>query len=152
MNMPDFSRFSAPIMDAIRQQAAAMPDTPAFGPGREQQERWQALLKAQLENHQAQSRYQALLGKVMEQAFVVFEGKLAEHEAPGRQLGSVRAVYDLWTAAAEQAYAEIALSPQFGVAYGEMVNAQMRLRLANQNELEREIGRASGRERVCQYV
>src|SRR3546814_19310708 len=88
MNMPDFSRFSAPIMDAIRQQAAVMPDTPAFGPGREQQERWQALLKAQLENHQAQSRYQALLGKVMEQAFVVFEGKLAEHEAPGRHLGS----------------------------------------------------------------
>src|SRR3546814_13196363 len=87
-----------------------------------------------------------------EQAFVVFEGKLAEHEAPGRQLGSVRAVYDLWIDAAEQAYAEIALSPQFGVAYGEMVNAQMRLRLANQNELEREIGRASGRERVCQYV
>src|SRR3546814_13439405 len=91
MNMPDFSRFSAPIMDAIRQQAAVMPDTPAFGPGREQQERWQALLKAQLENHQAQSRYQALLGKVMEQAFVVFEGKLAEHEAPGRHLGSLRA-------------------------------------------------------------
>src|SRR3546814_11269373 len=73
----------------------------------------------------------------MEQAFVVFEGKLAEHEAPGRHLGSVRAVYDLWIDAAEQAYAEIALSPQFGVAYGEMVNAQMRLRLANQNELER---------------
>src|SRR3546814_15835472 len=80
MNMPDFSRFSAPIMDAIRQQAAAMPDTPAFGPGREQQERWQALLQDQLEHHQAQSRYQALLGQVMEPAFGVFGGKLAEHE------------------------------------------------------------------------
>src|SRR3546814_18986860 len=107
MNMPDFSRFSAPIMDAIRQQAAVMPDTPAFGPGREQQERWQALLKAQLENHQAQTRYQALLGKVMEQAIVVFEGKLAEHEAQGRHLGSVSAVNDLWLDAAEQDHGEM---------------------------------------------
>lgn len=137
MHMPDVSRFGAPIMDAIRQQSAALVEMPAFGPGREQQERWQALLKAQLDNHKAQSRYQALLGKVMEQALVVFEGKLAEHEAPGRQLGSVRAVYDLWIDAAEHAYAEIALSPEFGAAYGEMVNAQMRLRLANQDELER---------------
>lgn len=137
MNMPDISQFSAPIMDAIRQQAAASLDTPAFGPGREQQERWQALVKAHLENQKAQSCYEALLGKVMERAFAVFEDKLAEHEAPGRQLASVRAIYDLWIDAAEQAYAEIALSPEFGVSYGEMVNAQMRLRIANQNELER---------------
>lgn len=133
----DSSQFAAPLLDAFRTQAAAVLDAPAFGPGREQQERWQALIKAQLENQQAQSRYQALLGKVMEQAFARFESKLAEHEAPGRQLGSLRAIYDLWIDAAEEAYAETALSPEFGVAYGEMVNAQMRLRAASQNEVER---------------
>lgn len=137
--MPHFdaSQFAAPLLDAFRKQVATSLDTPAFGPGREQQERCQALIRAQLENQQAQSRYQALLGKVMEQAFTGFQNTLAEHEAPGRQLGSLRAIYDLWIDAAEAAYAQIALSPEFGIAYGEMVNAQMRLRAANQNEVER---------------
>lgn len=133
----DASQFATPLLDAFRKQAAASLDSPAFGPGREQQERCQTLVKAQLENQQAQSRYQALLGKVMEQAFARFEIKLAEHEAPGRQLGSLRAIYDLWIDAAEEAYAEVALSAEFGAAYGEMVNAQMRLRAANQDAVER---------------
>ena len=133
----DVRQFATPLLDVFRQQITATLDAPAFGPGREQQERWQALAKAQIANQQAQSHYQALLGKVMEQAFARFEAKLSEHEAPGRQLGSLRAIYDLWIDAAEEAYAQIALSTEFGAAYGEMVNAQMRLRVANQNELER---------------
>ncbi|PKM15704.1 MAG: hypothetical protein CVV12_06945 [Gammaproteobacteria bacterium HGW-Gammaproteobacteria-2] len=133
----DLNTFVAPMLEAFRKQVTASLDAPAFGPGREQQERWQALVKAQLDNQQAQSRYQALLGKVIEKALAGFESKLTEHEAPGRQLGSLRAIYDLWIDAAEESYAQIALSPEFGVAYGEMVNAQMRLRAANQNELER---------------
>lgn len=130
-------QLATPLLDTFRQQIAAALDAPAFGPGREQQERWQALAKAQIANQQAQARYQALLGQVMEQAFARFESKLSEHEAPGRQLASLRAIYDLWVDAAEEAYAQIAFSPEFGTAYGEMVNAQMRLRSANQDALER---------------
>ena len=41
---------------------------------------------------------------------------------------SARALFDLWIDAAEEAYAEIALSPQFREVYGEFVNSQMRVR------------------------
>ena len=61
-----------------------------------------------------------------------FEAKLAEHEEPGRQIGSVRALFDLWVDAAEEAWAQMALSPEYRHAFGEMVNAQMRQRAAAQ--------------------
>ena len=40
----------------------------------------------------------------------------------------MRALFDLWVDAAEDAYAELALSPEFRRVYGELANAQMRLR------------------------
>ena len=41
---------------------------------------------------------------------------------------SARALFDLWIDAAEEAYAQVALSPEFREVYGAYVNAQMRLR------------------------
>jgi class III poly(R)-hydroxyalkanoic acid synthase PhaE subunit len=67
----------------------------------------------------------------------VFEDKLAERGEPGRQVDSVRGLYDLWVDAAEDAYAEIALSQEFREVYGALVNAQMRVRRNVQKEVER---------------
>jgi hypothetical protein len=47
-------------------------------------------------------------------------------------LGSVRALFDLWVDAAEEAYAASALSPEYRQAYGALVNAQMQLRATAQ--------------------
>jgi polyhydroxyalkanoate synthase subunit PhaE len=69
-------------------------------------------------------------------AFERFERKLAERSEPGRQLQSARALFDLWIDAAEEAYAEIALSSGFRKVYGELVNAQMRVRAGIQREVE----------------
>jgi hypothetical protein len=66
----------------------------------------------------------------------LFESKLAEREEPGRQLKSARELFDLWIDAAEESYADIALSPEFRDAYGALVNAQMRLRAGVQKEVE----------------
>ncbi len=49
----------------------------------------------------------------------------------------MRALYDLWVDAAEEAYAEIALSDEFRKVYGDVVNSQMRVRQAIQQEVER---------------
>ena len=68
------------------------------------------------------------MAKTSQDAYARFESKLAEREEPGRQLGSVRALFDLWVDAAEEAYAASALSLEYRKAYGELVNAQMQLR------------------------
>jgi polyhydroxyalkanoate synthesis regulator phasin len=86
------------------------------------------------------NRYNTLILKASVRGFELFESKLAAREEPGRQIDSLRALYDLWVDAAEEAYSEIALSPEFREVYGALVNAQMRVRSQVQQEVERMAG------------
>lgn len=112
-------------------------EAPAFGPAREHQARWQALLKKQREYQAHAENYVDAIRAVLDDAFNRFEQKLAEHESPGAQLTSARAMFDLWIDAAEEAYGKMALSEEFQRIYADLANAQMRLRAASQSELER---------------
>ncbi|MBN8738063.1 MAG: class III poly(R)-hydroxyalkanoic acid synthase subunit PhaE [Xanthomonadaceae bacterium] len=133
--MAEFGRGAAGPM---RQELLANLGMPTFGLAREHQERWQQLGAALVEYQEQTNRYNTLILKASQQGFDRFQSKLAEREEPGRQLDSVRAVYDLWIDAAEEAYAEIALSDEFRKAYGAMVNAQMRVRSLVQGEVEQQ--------------
>jgi hypothetical protein len=126
-----------PYLDAWRKESSGWLGLPTFGIGREQQQRWQQLAQAQLDYQQHDAAFNALLLKASQRAYAVFEDKLRERAQPGQQLTSARALFDLWIDAAEEAYAEVALSPEFRAAYGARVNAQMRLRQAVQGEIER---------------
>ena len=131
-NFTQWSETTAPWLAGLRNEAMKSLGVPAFGFTREHQERLQALGKAQLRLQQAQDAYGRLLSEISKQAFDRFESRLAEHEEPGRQLGSVRALFDLWVDAAEEAWAQAALSPEYRHAFGELANAQMQLRGAAQ--------------------
>lgn len=110
--------------------------TPAFGLNREQQMQQQALATAMLEAMQASARYQELIQRANTQGVQRLQDKLARHAEPGRQIDSLKGLYDLWVDASEEAYAEIALSDEFREIYGEMVNTQMRVRQLQQQQTE----------------
>jgi hypothetical protein len=110
---------------------------PAFGFLREHQEHYQKMASAFVDYQEQSARYNALILKASQRGFGLFESKLAAREEPGRQIDSLRALYDLWVDAMEEAYAEIALSPEFRDVYGALVNAQMRVRSQIQQEVER---------------
>ena len=129
-----------PYVQGFQQQSQRWQQLPAFGQYREHQERWQALQRAQQEYQQCNGDYHQLMAKCMQQAFEVFEGKLAAHEEPGRQIANARALFDLWIDAAEEAYAQTALSQEFRHVSGALGNAQMRLRAAIQLEVEHMTG------------
>ncbi len=135
--LEQWTEAAAPWLDAWRRENATLLGMPAFGIGREHQERLQKFAQAQLDLQQHENAYNALMLKSGQRAYAVFEQKLAERDAPGRQLTTARALFDLWIEAAEEAYAEMALSAEFRDAYGARVNAQMRLRQAVQGEVER---------------
>lgn len=124
------------MLGGLRQDSMQWLHMPAFGQNREHQERWQALAEAQLALQQKNDAYNALMLEAGRNAFDRFESKLAERSEPGRQLQSARALFDLWIDAAEESYAEIALSSGFRKVYGELVNAQMRVRAGIQREIE----------------
>ncbi|MDB6162832.1 MAG: phaE [Xanthomonadaceae bacterium] len=127
---------AAPWLDSWRREATTLLGMPTFGIGREHQERWQHLAKAQMDYQQQEAAYNTLMLQASQRAYAVFEKKLSERAAPGKQLTTARALFDLWIEAAEEAYAEMALSPEFREAYGARINAQMRLRQAVQGEVE----------------
>lgn len=118
-------------------EARALLDLPAFGYAREHQEHYQRMARAWLDYQHETNRYNALIARASKRAFDVFEDKLAERSEPGRQIDSARGLYDLWVDAAEDAYAEVALSDEFREVYGALVNAQMRVRQNVQREVER---------------
>lgn len=114
-----------------------------FGLSREQQLQQQALMAAMLDYLETSRRYQTLLQQANAQAAERLQDKLAQRAEPGRQVESLKALYDLWVDSAEESYAEIALSAEFREVYGAMVNAQMRVRELQQQQTEqfcRELG------------
>ena len=134
--MAQWHQAAEPWLQGMRAEAGNLLGLPTFGFTREHQERLQEVGKAQMRWQQAFARYNMLLAETGQEAFTRFEAKLAEREEPGRQLTSVRALFDLWVDAAEEAYAQTALSTDYRHAYGELVNAQMQLRASQQALVE----------------
>ncbi len=127
----------APFIEQLRQDGLSWLKVPAFGVGREHQEHYQKTAIAFVEYSQALQNYNALMGKASQRGFELFEVKLTERGESLRSIESLRALYDLWVDAAEEAYAEIALSEEFAKVYGELANTQMRARAQVQAEVER---------------
>ena len=146
MQSPNMHGFDAwyeavqPMLAGWRSEARGWLGLPTFGLAREHQERLQKLMQAQLDYQDTMSAHNAMLSKSAQAAYANFEKKLAEHEMPGLEITSARALFDLWIDAAEDAFADMALSPDYRETYGAMVNAQMRLR----NDVQKEIEQATG--------
>jgi class III poly(R)-hydroxyalkanoic acid synthase PhaE subunit len=125
-----------PWLENLQRDGDRWMHLPTFGLSREHQERWQQLLQAYQDYQRQVGEYDQLMLQVAQDAFVRFERKLGEHAEPGRQLQNARALFDLWIDAAEEAYAQVAMSNDFRHAYGGLANAQARLRLGVQREVE----------------
>lgn len=129
--------FNLPSQPLNLQELKGWLALPTFGLTREHQERQQKATIAWVEYQEQVARHNEQMLKAARRGFELFEGKLAEREQPGRQIESLRALYDLWVDAAEEGYAEVALSQEYRDAYGALVNAQMRMRAQVQQEVER---------------
>lgn len=106
---------------------------------REHQQRWQAFAQAQIDLQAVMERYNTLMQKVQREGMARFEAKLRAHSEPGKQLASARALFDLWIDASEEAFAQIALGPEYRHVYGELVNAQMRVRQCGMSIVEEQL-------------
>ena len=129
-----------PMLQGWRNEARSWLGMPAFGVAREHQERLQALMKAQLDYQESLAAHNEVLLRSAQEAHENFERKLSAHEAPGLEITSARALFDLWIDAAEEAFAAMALSGDYREVYGRMVNAQMKLRQDVQREIEQATG------------
>jgi len=134
--MGEWLRGVQPVLDALKHGSTWL-NLPAVGFTREHQQRLKALALAQWQVQQAGQAYNELLLAASQSAFERFERALEERAENGQQpIQTPRALFDVWVDAAEQAYAEVALSEDYRRAYAELANAQMRLRGGIQREIE----------------
>ncbi len=134
--MPNFPGFNGGGFDPKTFSAENFLNMPAFGSNRESQERKQALIKHIASYMQAMQAYQGLQMKSIQMAIERMQSKLEERNEHGRQLDSLKAVYDLWIDALEESFAEVALTKDYQLAYGQLVDAQMRVRANVQKQIE----------------
>lgn len=127
---------ASPWLESLRSEGASWLGLPAFGFAREHQERWQRLAQAHLDYQQRLGAWNGLMGRAGQAALEAFEALLEARARDGRMPDTARGLFDLWIDAAEQAWADIALSPEFREVHGALVDAQMRLRAALQRETE----------------
>lgn len=125
--------------NAMQQPAAGLRDMlgmPAFGFSREQQEQQQQLALAMLDYTEKMRAYNTLISRANLDGVERMQTRLAERSANDKPVESLRGLYDLWVDVAEEAYADVAMSDEFRAAYGDLVNAQMHLRLLQQKQVQ----------------
>lgn len=117
-----------PGMGAAQEQFLRALSMPGLGYTREQQETVQQLARHLLAYHDALRAYKLAFAKTALESLNSAQKRLqAMHEA-GHKIESLRALYDMWVEASEEAYAGFAMSDEYQVVYGDLVNTLMRVR------------------------
>ena len=111
--------------------------TPQVGPMREHVERWQQAMLAQLDYQEASRAFTAQLGEISKLTLERFAQRVAARAEPGKQIASMRELFDEWIEAGEAVWAERANDDAFSAALGQYTNAQMRMRAAQADQINR---------------
>ena len=114
----------------------AWPGLPALGLTRERQEAVERLGKAAMRYQQALGRYGELLGKVSSDAVERLTRRITRISRPDEQIGSFRAMYDLWVECGEEAFAAAAHGTEFAKAQSDVNEALMELKSEQQQQVE----------------
>jgi class III poly(R)-hydroxyalkanoic acid synthase PhaE subunit len=118
-----------PGVGAAQEQFCRALSMPGMGYTREQQEGLQELAQHLLAYHDALRAYKIAFGKTALESLNVVQKRLGEMHEKGENIQSLRALYDMWVDASEEAYAQFAMSDEYQVVYGDLVNALMQVRL-----------------------
>jgi hypothetical protein len=123
-------------LDAGGARPAPRMDSPAFGPTREHQQRWQRAAEAWGRIDDAQRRLQRLWSDALREAATAFAARLGPSQAAAAGPEAVRKLYDMWIECAEDAYARAAHGDAFCNALSEFVNAGSQWRRELQASIE----------------
>jgi len=96
---------------------------PGVGPDRETQAQMQEGLKLLNDYQQVSSEYQAEMSKVGIEALEAMRQRILEMAEQGKEIKSLREIYDLWVDCNEKAYAELVYTDEYSELYGRLTNA-----------------------------
>jgi len=105
-----------------------MLDMPAIGYGRESQEDLQKANQLLLDYQKAAAEYRAGFLPLGPASMNRLQSLISARESSQGPITRLRELFDLWVDASEDVYQDYALSSEYALRYGKMVNAQMALR------------------------
>lgn len=120
--------FHMPTSEHWQEQLSKMLATPAIGFNRESQERLQDLVQLGVNYQEASDEYLKAFAKQGLESVEALRARVTEMQEKGTQLQSLRELYDLWVDVNEEVYGKFAMSDEYQVVYGDMVNALMTLK------------------------
>jgi hypothetical protein len=120
------AQFMKPMLEPFALNLDALKDQPTFGYTREKQEKFNAMMADAQTYSKAMQAYQALIMRSQMDGAQRFQKSLGNSDAA--PIDSLRGLYDAWIDSSEDAFAEAALKPEFREVYGDLVNAQMRVK------------------------
>lgn len=131
-----WQRMGGPAAAGAGSQMPPWPALPALGLTRERQEAMERLGQAAMRYQQALGRYGEMLGRVSTDAVERLSKRIARGAQSNEQIGSFRAMYDLWVDCGEQAFAAAAHGADFAKAQSEVNDALMELKTEQQKQVE----------------
>ncbi len=117
-----------PGVGAAQEQFCRALSVPGLGYNREQQERMQALARHLLAYHEALRAYKLAFAKTALASLDSVQKRMQALHNEGKAIESLRALYDMWVDASEEAYGDFAMSDEYQVVYGDLVNTLMQVR------------------------
>ncbi len=128
--------FHMPTSENWTEQFRKVLATPAVGYNRESQERLQALAKLGANYQEAMDDYLKAFAKQGIESVQALRERVATMRADGKKINSLRELYDLWVDVNEEVYAKFAMTDEYQVVYGDLVNALMALKQGINAELD----------------
>ncbi len=126
--------------EGVRSAADQFLSVPGVGYTREWQEQVQEWLRLGGEYQTAIYEYVNAFGKVGIDALEHLKQKIVDIAEEGKDLKSLREVYDLWVDCSEAAYAEFVLTEEYAELYGRLVNALMALKHRGRSMVDEALG------------
>jgi polyhydroxyalkanoate synthase subunit PhaE len=116
------------VRDEMHGRVDQLLSTPAVGHMREHQEQFQTLAKLTLDYQQALHDYSATFSELGVKCLEALQEQVHQRVEAGKQISSLRELYDLWVDSCEQAYAAHATTDEYAQLYGRLVNSVMALK------------------------
>jgi len=110
---------------------------PGFGPDRETQAQMQEGIKLINEYQQVSSEYLTQMSKVGVGALEAMRLRILEIAEEGKEINSLREIYDLWVDCNEKAYAELVYTDEYSELYGQLTNALLALKQQNNKVMDK---------------
>lgn len=113
---------------------------PGVGYTRESQEQTLKGIRLWSEYQKTYQEYSNAICKIGVEALECMRTRILKMDEEGKQLNSLREVYDLWVDCNEEAYAAFAYNEEFSQLYGRLTNALMALKKHERNIIDETLG------------